>query len=492
MWVNFDAVGGYNKETTVRFDPQDTLNWYVIADKQAKKPLALAPTPGIHFASQPQMNNTVRALFQLGDYMYAVVGSNVFKYASDLTNDLIGVIGTLTGYVSITSNNANQICFIDGNAGYIYNTSTDTFSQITATYFPTNPLNVVYLDGYFVVPQGGSTQYSISAPNNGLEWDAFDTALIQAYPGNLVGVGVVNRRLFFFKTTSTEVWYNTGAPDFPFRRDNNLIFNYGCIATASIQSEHGFLFWLSRDKDGVGSVMMSDGNQPIVISTQAVENQISNFTVPEEVRSFVYKEDRHIFYVMNWTTDDLTFCYDATTTQELGNDFSWHRRGILPHKAITGQPLSAKTRNLANCHAYFNNKHYIGSYRDSKIYEQSVDFGDNDGDPILRERVTKHIAQDNYAMQQLDGVWFDFQTGIGTTSGSSEFPQAYLSISNDGGVSFGNIRPAPLGRTGKRLTRTLWRLLGTARDFVLKIRVTTTIAPIYVFGAAIDLKVLNL
>jgi hypothetical protein len=493
MWASFDAVGGFNKDRIPDFDPQDSLNWFVISNSQGKEKLALCGTPGIHLADTTQDTFNIRAQFTYQDKMYVCAGNKVYKYTDTgtLSKAAIGELATFNGYVSIASNTAGQLIFVDGLDGYIYDTVTSSFSQITSPYFPVKPLNVVFLDSYFVIPWGDSTQFSISSPNDGLTWDAFDTAPIQAYSGNLVGVGVVNRRLFFFKTDSTEVWYNTGAADFPFRRDNNLIFNFGCISTSSIQSEHGYLFWLARDKDGIGSVMMTNGDQPTIISTEAVENQIRKFTAPADLRSFVYKDDSHIFYMMNWTTDDFTFGFDVVTSAQIGKEYAWHRRGIIPHKAITGQPNSAKTRNIANSHAFLNGKHYVGSYKEAKIYEQSLEFGDNYGEPILRERTFRHISQDNYRLQQLDGVQIDI-TNSPATVGDYPDPAILLSVSRDGGTIFGNFRPAHMKKLGVYSVRTIWRLLGTSRDFVLKVRTSTTAKSIYMLGGAIDLKVLNL
>jgi hypothetical protein len=140
---------------------------------------------------------------------------------------------------------------------------------------------------------GQSQQFQLSANNDGTQWNAFlDEAQIQTYPGVNMGVGVVNERLYFFKDTSTELWYNAGQADFPLRKDTNLIFNYGCLATASIASEYGYLFWLSKDKSGPASVMMSVGEspKPIPISTPAVESTIASFTNPADMDSYIYKE----------------------------------------------------------------------------------------------------------------------------------------------------------------------------------------------------------
>jgi hypothetical protein len=50
-------------------------------------------------------------------------------------------------------------------------------------------------------------------------------------------------------------------------------------------------------------------------------------------------------------------------------------------------------------------------------------------------------------------------------------PQAKLSISRDGGQTFGQTWPAPIGRIGNTRNRTMWRRLGFARDSVVDLKV---------------------
>jgi hypothetical protein len=223
-WEDFPIFGDFNKRVDINFDTEDLNNFFIIQDPNGKKKFAFLATPGLKM----ELNlfpGTVqsRALFAFQKFLYGVFDQQVWRLNQFLEPAHIGNINTTTGSVSITANNGNQIIFVDGQSGYIYNTSTGVFAQVTDPGFPPLPLDVGFLDGYFVIPSRNSRNYQISALNDGTKWDALDFAQIEAYPGLNVGVGVVNRRLYFFKTDSTEVWYNQGATDFPFRRDNNLL-----------------------------------------------------------------------------------------------------------------------------------------------------------------------------------------------------------------------------------------------------------------------------
>lgn len=485
MRVDFPIFGDLNKRQDLAFDAQDLQNLFLVSDPEGKKKLAFLSSPGMELRVEVSGGSSQsRALLAFDNELFGVFGSAFYSFDTDLIATFVDNIDTSVGLVTLVANNGGQIITADGVSGYIYDIAGGTLTKITDPGFPAQPLNVAYLDGYFVIPSGESRQFQISALNNGLLWDALDEAQIQAYPGFNVGVGVVNRRLYFFKTDTTEVWYNAGAADFPFRRDNNLLFNYGCLTASSIVSDFGLLFWLSRDKGGVGSFMMTAGAIPKRVSDDSIDDLIGTFTYPERMSAYVYKDDGHIFYVANWTDDDYTLVYDVSMDK-------WTRWRAESHKFVSGQPSSAKTRHLGNCHAYFLNQHLVGSYKEPILYDLSRDYPDSAGQPIWRRRVSQTFFDPSYHMLQINYLQIDMEMGIGNASGNYTDPQIFLSISRDGGHRFGNRRPAAIGAIGKSRTRAMFRKLGLARSFVADLSIYASVAPIVILGAAIDYKVLS-
>lgn len=499
MVTDFPFFGAYNKHDNVTFDCQDLVNLYMRFDPKAKKKFAYFNTPGLQHELTLSGSNGVRQLYVPPfdeTLMFSVVGNTVYRHTTALAPTSLGTIGTNSGYISTAANNNNQIMFADGQDLYLYDSTAGTLTSIMGAGVPTLPLNVALLDGYFVVPSAESRTFQISALNDGTKWDALDEAQIGAYGGINVGVAVVNRRLYFFKTDSTEVWYNAGAADFPFRRDNNVLFNFGCLTPASIVVANGetrsYLFWLARDKDGVGSVMMATGETPVRISNTAIDDLIADLTAPTDVRCWAYRDDGQIFYVMNWTTDDITIVYDLTTSMAVEYPV-WFRMEMEKHKGDGIDPNTSKTRHLADCHAYFNGQHYIGSYKSPKIYSYSRDYASNDGEPIKRQRVAPHFSAPGYNKIRIKKFQVDMETGIGNVTGetSNMNPRAYLAISRDGGRSFGNEIGVPIGKIGERKINIRWWRKGIARDFVPCVTIYADVAPIVILGAAIDYEVLS-
>lgn len=491
MWTDFPLFGGYDDRSEISFNSENLINLFMIASPTGKKKIAFLGTPGLKEEEIVKTGDSPsRILYTYEDAMFGVFGSDVYRFTQPLIKNKVGTLGTTQDFVSVTANIAGQVIFTDGISGYIYNNNTSVFQQITAPGFPSQPLNVAMLDGYFVIPSGESRTFQISALNDGTQWDPLDEAQIQAYPGENVGVGVVNRRLYFFKTDSTEVWYNAGAADFPFRRDNNLLFNFGCISASSIVSDFGFLFWLAKDRNGVGSVMMTTGQDPQKISNESVDNLIASFTDPSDVIAYIYKDLGHIFLVMTWNTDDTTLVYDLTMK-------AWHQMQM--HRTVYNPeiPFSGKIRHLSNCHAYFNNKHYIGSYKAPIIYDFSRQYATNAGETIRRVRVCPHFFDENYRMLQLKWLQIDMQMGIGLETPFDNIddwgvdPKLYLRISRDGGTSYGNYHAASIGKIGNRTARAIFRRLGIARDMVTELSFYDPVKPVALLGASINYEVLT-
>lgn len=490
MWANLNVVGPYNKERTSALDAQDTLNWYVINDPIGKKSSALMGTPGLRNDLLIQTGSDLtRALFVYRGVMYGVCGQNFYSVATNLTKTLLGSLTTTTGFVRIVGNNSadGELLIVDGQKGYLYNVTTGVFINITAPGFPSRPIDCAFFEGYFLVCQQGDIIVSYGALNDGTKWDQFSFFSVNTGQGTLIGIGVVKSRIFLFKTNTTEAWYNQGVnPDLPFAQDKNLIFDSGCLATWSIQYDFGYLCWLSQDKSGVSSVLMTTGQEVEVISTPSIDNKIRQFKNASDVQSYIYKDDGHLFYVSSWTTDDFTFVADITTQM-------WHRMEMVPTKVDPLIPYSGKVRHLSSAHAYFNDIHYVGSYKSPILYSMSLNYGTNDGEQIRRQRVIKYFTSDTYKRIQIDRIEIDFRSGIGTETGSisDQSPKAYISVSKNSGESFTNEKSAPLGRIGEYTRRSIWYLFGISRDFVFKISIYSISPRIFMLGGAIQYEELD-
>lgn len=484
--IELSIAGEYYREISSKIDDQDTVNFYNIVDPTAGA--SLTGTPGYLFAKTLQVGtDPVRGEFadDENNRAFVVTGTKVYLLDTSLNATEIGTLTTSTGPVYIVPNTSgSQVMFVDGQKGFIYDTAGGSFTQITAIGFPANPTRVAFLDAFFIVTGGGTDLFFISAPNDGMKWDALRSrAQAYAQPGNLIGCEVIGRRLYLFKTSSVEVWLNVGKSDFPLRRDNNLLFDFGCASVGSISNaDLGILFWLAADSSGVGSVMMTTTkmSEPQIVSTPAIDKLIQSFSAPSDCRGFVFKnDDGTIFYQLSFTTDDVTLLYNHSAPK----GYQWSRLKRIPQ--ITA---GYKSRHIADCHMYFNGHHYIGSFNEPKLYEMSLDFDDYNGEPINRQRVMQTFTIKGYKRFRMDKLIIDAQMGIGSVTGTYANPKIYLSISRDGGETFGNQLAASLGKLGQRKIRCIWRKLGiadSANGIIFKLDIYAAVSPIVLMGGTL-------
>jgi len=526
---NFELVGSYNFQRVIPLDPERSVNLFEYIDPLGKKPKSLLSTSGIVNSDVvfSTINGAFRTQFvfqgvnEATPNMYVVIGFDAFRIDPSLIPTLIFSFTSASnvGYVGIDAN-THEVIFVDGNEGWIWDTSTSVATQITDANFPPAPIDVTTLDGFFVVANGGTNQFRLSQFNDGLLWTPLQQGTIQSHPGNIVACRTLHRLLFLFSANFTEVWENQGiGANLPFRRINSLLMEVGTPAIGSISTGFGSLFFLSQDKDGLGSVMQVIGSQPIPISNRALDFALSQYAEVQQIsdaRGFLIKENGLIFYRLNFTAANHTYVYNMTLSDPSREDGKlWHEEEVL-----NGD------RHPAQTHAYFNGKNYVGSYLEPIMYLIDNVITTNDGEAIRRMRISRSVVPpgyqrlriDRFQLDLLQGQFFpldgqivelilftesiqDILTELGdqiiaeqflTTIANNINPLVYMSISKDGGQTFGYLNAALMGRIGQRSYRTLWRKLGTiprGQGFVIKIEFYEEI-PFQILGSSWSYEIL--
>ena len=174
MRKDYDIVGSYDNQRYSTINAERTVNMFEYLDPDGKRPKSMLPTAGLVDADLDFGAETggARQTFVFDDAIYQVYGVSVFRTTGttgSLTTSLIGTIGTSAGYVGIDAN-TYQVIFVDGVLGYIWDTNANTFEQITDTGFPAAPVDVCYLDGFFLVAHGGTNEFQLSSFNQGMVW----------------------------------------------------------------------------------------------------------------------------------------------------------------------------------------------------------------------------------------------------------------------------------------------------------------------------------
>lgn len=439
------------------FDHQRSVNLMPIVSETgtSKSVVALRSTVGKQlFTTLPKTPN--RGSIESAGRFFAVGGDTLYEIDNTGTVTARGTLNSSVGLIDIEEN-PTQLMIIDGTDGYIFNKTTNTLTEITDVDFPVAS-DLTFQDGYFIVTEKDTAKFWISALNNGSSWDAADNTTVESSPDNLVGLKSDSSNLWLFGTKTTEVYRNTGDAIFPFGRIAGAVIETGCAAQRTIQEIDNRLFWLGQDENGDAIVWVSNGYSAQRVSTQAIERIIESAPDVSESSAWVYHERGHAFYVLQVAGLNTTLVYDVSTGL-------WHER-------VYRDPLSGmERRDLAITHVFVFNKHYVGSRLDGRIFEQSLDFYDDDGEPLIKERISPHYDE---AKNLISHAKFelDMETGIGTQTGQGSDPQVMMQYSDDGGRTWSNELWRDLGRAGEYSTRVRWNKLGLSRDRLYKVRIT--------------------
>jgi len=464
---------------SVNFDSQRAINCYPAKSKTgtSKSQFIMCPTPGkTEYLTLPLQ--PIRGFYiTSAGRAFAVAYDMLYEVLEDSEYTPRGQISTYTGNVSM-SDNGLELIIVDGSPdGWILDLSSGTFTQIDTSGAGVGFLGAVtvcFIGGYFLCNEPDSGIYFISNIYDGLTWDALDFANAEGSPDNLVAVVNVHQQVALIGSNTVEFLVDTGASPFPLEVVQGVFLEYGCTAPFSVQQSANTIFWVGSDKSGANIVWMADGYQPRRISTEAIEAYLSRYDT-SNTSSYSYQEDGHYFYVLNISGAPTTLVYDITIDQ-------WHERGFW------NVNVGAYQADRALFHVFAFGKHLVSDRETGVIYEQSLNYTQDNGNLIRRQRTMPYFYDD------LEYLYFSFfqidmQTGVGTNTGSNENvnPQAILDWSDDGGHSWSNEIYTSIGALGDYIARVIFRRLGRSRQRVFRVTIMADI-PVYMIAAHIKVE----
>jgi hypothetical protein len=596
---DYDFVGSYDNQRISTINAERSVNVFEYLDANGKRPKAMISTSGLVDSTlnfTPETGGS-RATFVFNNAIYQVFGASVFLITGtvgSLTKTLLGTLVTAAGYVGIDANQY-QVIFVDGVEGYIWDINATTFVQITDAGFPANPIDVTYLDGFFLVAAGGTNNFYISLINQGMVWSGgtatftadsttdiltlstsnanFQTGVpvtftttgtlpaplnttttyyvimvgtpttnpgtiklatsyanaiagtfidittngaptntitvsgqlqfgsITSHPGTIVACRTLHRRIFLFSQYYCEVWENAGlGTNLPFRRNNSLLMEVGTPAIGSVAVGFDRMFFLAQDRDGLAGVMEVKGTESLPVSNRALDYQLAQYAAGpgvSDARGILIKENGLIFYRLNFTAANHTFVLNVSMSTS--DSPKWHEEEV-----INGD------RHPAQTHAYFAGVNFYGDYEKALFYIVSDQVTTNNGERIRRMRIGRQMSPEGYKRLRIDRWQLDLLQGALSTGvlgftpdhgldniltipyAPNAQPTVYLSVSKDGGQSYGNNLHATMGKTGERTHRTVWRKIGTTprgQGFVPRVEFFSEI-PFIILGASWNFEIL--
>lgn len=393
--------------------------------------------------------------FEPGDVAYVVHRGVLYEINNVGVATNVGMLATTTGRVSMAHNGV-QIMVVDGTSGYIYNTSTATFSTIVFG-FTIAPITVTCLSRRFIVSNvttGIEGRFYVSAVDDGTTWNALDFANAESNPDGIVSVWSGNGQLNLLGNQTSEFWGNSGALDFAFTALQGTATEWGLAARWSIAKYDNSFAMLVKNRMGQVMVAKMSGYLPEKISTPDIDEIINNYADTADATAYSYMLGGHPMYVISFPSAGYTWLYDGST----GMWSSLKSYGDTRHVGEFSFTLLGST--------------VLADYSTGRLYKLRNNVYTDNGASIDRELITETIASTDLDDIQVDCVRIDIETGVGLTSGQGSNPMIGLEVSRDNGKTWGAQMWKPIGRIGEYSTRVEWRRLGTARNFVFKFSMT--------------------
>lgn len=399
--------------------------------------------------------------------MFAVIDNNIYWFDSHLSRTKVtGTLATNNGTVFIAENNAdhNSIAFSDSQNLYIYDDPSNTITTYTAEQLTFTPGYLTFQNGRIISPDIESNQWRLSELN-----DAISYPLASQYVGTLqtkpdTAVACVRfpsrgNMLLVFGNTVAEQWYDVGATLFPYQRSQSTNTDYGCLNPTTIAQTDNLVCWLGANEKSGPVIMYSDGGEIQKISTDGIDLKLAQISNPTNSFGFMFRQDGHIFYVLTFVTDNLTYAYDFNTKS---------------FYTLCDENFDAF---IAKRVAFFNDQYYFVSIRDGNLYQlgsqfTNYDYGNGVRYEIPRVRVTPNTRFDDQSRSVIPYASFTIEQGQTTKyQGQNPIvPAVDLSLSKDGGVNYGSTYRKILNPLGRRANKLQFWGLGAPNDLVTQVR----------------------
>jgi len=464
-------VGGTQFGRYPKISDEQTFN-FIISDN------ALVPYAGYKSVTSSP-NSPGRGIYSSsrGNIMIAVWGAQVYSININLQATLILGLGlaTSSGDVYISENNNAEIAITDGARLYVYNWSTPLLPLqrsdvdfMVGTFPISSPGFVSFQNGRLIIANLGSQNWYLSGENDATMWDINPATANHGYVGALqskpdsiqaaVPTPGGGNNILIFGRNVVEQWQDIGAAKFPYQRASTFNVDYGTLNASSISALDNYVVWLAGNEQSGATLMVFDGRSAKSISTDGMDFKFASLSNPSNCSGFLFRQDGHVIYQFTFVTDNLSYAYDINT----GKFFT-----------VTDEKLDY---HIACDVVFFGNQYYFVSFKGGDLFQfgtqyTNAQYADDDIQPLPRIRITppsRLVSQLPFIIKSLG---FTIENGApnGVTQDNT-LESVDLSVSRDGGESFGNSLRLDMNATGKRRSRFIYQRLGRANDATFQIR----------------------
>ena len=472
--MKFGFVGPSYTAKSVNIAAEECINFYAETNETpgAQAHLSYLWTPGLKlFAAFP--DSPTRGSITTGDRTFTFASDFFYELFEDGTftarsPELIVVFGEPVSMAW----SQTQVLIVAGGRAYCFTLADNSWLDITDLLAGT-PVKVVFSDSYFIVMFRDSNKFQISDPLDGTTWPGIQVNAVSVFAENLANLIVSHRELWVCGLYHIQPYQDSGTDEI-FDVIPGALIEMGSGATFGIDLLDNTVFWVSRDQRGARQCWRASGYTPQRISTHAVETWLSQWPEAdfENLTSYTYQEEGHLFWVLYVPNSDASFVYDVA-------EGLWHKRAEWQQDFGNWGPHRSWN------HVYAFGKHLVGDWKTGNLYELSLDNLSDEYTEGVQTQI-RRLRRSPTLNNEMNWVYYkdltvDFATGLGPQppfvdgDGNPRPPQAMLRWSNDGGNTWSNQHIENCGFAGEYETRVVWRRLGRARKRVFEVSVSDPI-----------------
>lgn len=456
--IPLKMVGGNQFGRFNKISAEQTWN-FIVSDN------ALVPYAGYKNVVTQSATQEGRGVYSSsrGNLMLVVWGSQAYTISAGFVATFRGNLATSTGDVFITENNNGEITFTDGVHIYVWNWLTSTYKTSGTDFtLPAGLLSPGYIsfqNGRLIVSNIGTTNWYLSGFNQATSWPTASNSIgaLQSKPDTIQAVVPTpggGNNIYVFGHNVIEQWQDIGTALFPYQRSSTFNVDYGTLNASSIAAMDDYVVWISSNENSGATLMVIEGNRAVSISTDGIDYQLANLTNPQNCTGFLFRQDGHVIYQFTFPDDNISYAYDFNTKLFF---------------TVTDENLNY---HIARNVVFFNNDYYFVSLNGGNLYRfgtqfTSAEYSSTDIQQLPRIRICLPFRLPTQRMFIIKSIGFTIENG---EPNASNLEAVDLSVSRDGGASFGLSWRLSMNQTGNRLSRFIWQRIGQCNDFTPQFR----------------------
>lgn len=468
MLIPINLTGGDYQHKSRPLSNQVTRNFWpqVQANPKTKSPYVLNAFYGLKPWASPAITGRNRGELENQGLFYKVTGTKLYRVSSNGTHTELGTIPGSNRCIMWAM--GAQIIVVNGSgSAYIWDGTTLTKNESPNIEFPRS---VSVLNSQALYDDGTGQGWRVSDVGQPLVINGLNNASAESESDELIRTYAFKDTAYFMGSKTIEPWYNSGQGNPPFDKIQGGIISIGLGALNSVAHDDDFIYLFGSDKQ-VHTLTGGVSSIDTVISTPAMAKQFQDYAVTSDAIGWTMKLEGQPFYCLTFPVQNVTWVYPKG-----GEWFQW------------GTGLTGRIR--ADGYVNVFGKHLVSDYQSGNIYELDAQTHTDAGQPIVRVRDSAPI---HGGLLKADGKEFEInsleiilETGVGLTAGQGVDPRIGISVSRNGGKSFGTERFLKCGTLGQIVTVKTgpW---GRFKECVIRVRCSD---PIYwcIYSAAVEME----